>query len=77
MSLLTDEQRTKAYEDLMQQTLRSQDAEAVLQYARAIESATIQAIKDRGALAFHHETEGLDYTDYYVGNVPLYSLEGL
>ena len=43
--ILTNEERTEAYEEFMHQSLRPQDTKVVLQYARAIEAKIMPRIQ--------------------------------
>ena len=40
--------------------------------ARAIESAVLKKLKAQEPFAFHHDEEGLSYSNHYTGTVPLY-----
>ena len=40
--------------------------------ARAIESAVLEKLKAQEPFAFHHDEEGLSYSNHYTGTIPLY-----
>ena len=52
----------------------NQNAEfdSAIGYARAIESAVLEKLKAQEPFAFHHDEEGLSYSNHYTGTVPLY-----
>lgn len=47
--------------------------EDAIAFARAIESAVLKKLKAQEPFAFHHDEEGLSYSNHYTGTVPLYS----
>lgn len=44
----------------------------LVKFARAIESAVLEKLKAQKPFAFHHDEEGLSYSNHYTGTVPLY-----